>query len=221
MKICYLISKDYYQLTLTSIKFIQKFYKGDKPLEFYLFHFGDLDEIDNSNLIFVKIERKVKEFFFNRPFVFEHFNEKIIFIDSDTVCQTNIQKLYNTDLCDYTLGVVQCNRLKTHSGAFKVYVPTEQLKQIVIHDEWPFFNAGVMLVDCKKWNKNKYTQKFLDIFSLYKGSSYSFSDEVAFNLLLGRDHCKFLDVRWNYNNHDEMKNVRPYIFHYYGDAKNV
>jgi lipopolysaccharide biosynthesis glycosyltransferase len=221
MKICYLISKDYYELTLTSIEFIQKFYKGSNSIEFFIFHFGDMDAIENSNLTFVKIERKIQQFFLNRPFVFDYFNEKILFLDSDTVCHTNIEKLYNTDLDDCTLGVVECNRLRTHAGAFKVYPPTTQLKSLVVHDEWPFFNAGVMLVDCKKWNENKYTQKFLNIFEYYKSSRYSFSDEVAFNLLLGRDQCKFLDVRWNYNNHAEMKDRRPFIVHYYGDVKNV
>jgi lipopolysaccharide biosynthesis glycosyltransferase len=221
MKICYLISKDYYELTCTSIAFVKQFYKGDSPIEFFIFHFGDLDSINNSNLTFVKIERKIQQFFLNRPFIFEHFNEKIIFLDSDTVCQTNIKKLYDTDLGDSTLGVVECSRLRTHAGAFEVYPPTLQLKSIVIRDEWPFFNAGVMLVDCKKWNQNKYTQKFLDIFNLYESARYSYSDEVAFNLLLGRDHCKFLDVRWNYNNHEVNTANRPYIVHYYGDPKKL
>jgi lipopolysaccharide biosynthesis glycosyltransferase len=220
MKICYLISKNYYELTLTSIGFIQKFYKGDEALEFYLFHFGDLDEV-NSHHKTVRLENKDYPFFIHRCFLFDHFDEKIIFIDSDTVCQTNIKKLYDTNLNGNTLGAVVHKLLTTHKEAFKWYKPTKELESYITYDEWPFFNAGVMLVDCKKWKSSKFTNRVLDLFETYRGASYDYNDEVALNLLLGRDHCKFLDVRWNYNNHDEMKDRRPYIVHYYGDVKNI
>lgn len=220
MKICYLISKDYYQLTRTSISFVEKFYKGESPLEFFIFHFGDLQFDDESNISFVKIERKVEQFFMNRPFIFDMFDEKIIFLDSDTVCQTNIKKLYDIPLGDATLGAVQCSRLQTHAGAFDLYTPTPELAQHVTLDDWPFFNAGVMLIDCQKWKQHKFTERFLNLFELYKNARYSYSDEVAFNILLGRDHCQFLDVCWNYNNHPSGQTRRPYIVHNYSQIKN-
>ena len=220
MKICYLISKDYYKLTLVSIEFIQKFYKGDEKLEFYLFHFGDLEEIDTQYNT-VKLERKDYPFFIHRCFLFDYFDEKIIFIDSDTVCQTNIKKLYDIDLDGNTLGAAVHNVLTTHEAAFKLYKPTKELEPYVIHDDYPFFNAGVMLVDCQQWMSLKFTHKVLDLFETYRGAQYDWNDEVAFNLLIGRDHCKFLDIRWNYNKHAEIKNNRPFIVHYYGDIKNI
>ncbi len=220
MKICYLISKNYYDLTLTSIRFIQKFYKGEEKLEFYLFHFGDLDEID-TEFKTVKLEKQDYPFFIHRCFLFDYFDEKIIFIDSDTVCQTNIKKLYDIDLDGNIFGAAVHNVLITHEVAFKLYTPTKELEPYVIYDDYPFFNAGVMLVDCQQWRDLKFTNKVLDLFETYRGARYDWNDEVAFNLLLGRDYCKFLDVRWNYNNHTEMKDRRPFIVHYYGDIKNV
>lgn len=220
MKICYLISKNYYELTLTSIEFIQKFYKGDEKLEFYLFHFGDLDDIDTEYNT-VKLEKKNYPFFIHRCFLFDHFDEKIIFIDSDTVCQTNIQKLYDINLDGKVFGAVVHNALITHKVAFKLYKPTKELEPYVTHDDYPFFNAGVMLVDCNRWKSLKFTNQVLDLFKKYCGTNYDWNDEVPFNLLLGRNYCKFLDVRWNYNNHTEIKDKRPYIVHYYGDIKNI
>lgn len=221
MKICYLISKDYYQLTRTSISFVKKFYKGEVPLKFFIFHFGDLPYADEPGISFIKIERKLQQFFMNRAYIFDMFDEKIIFLDSDTVCQTNIKKLHNIPLDHCTLGAVECSRLKTHAGAFNLYTPTLGLSGMVTLDDWPFFNAGVMLIDCKKWKQHGFTQKFLDIFELYKNARYSYSDEVAFNILLGRKHCKFLDVCWNYNNHPAAKDARPLIIHNYSQIKNV
>ena len=220
MKICYLIDRKYYELTLTSIQFIKKFYKGHEALEFYLFHFGDLDDVDTPYKT-VKLEKKNYPFFIHRCFLFDHFDEKIIFIDSDTVCQTNIQKLYDINLDGKVFGTVVHNLLITHKVAFKFYKPTKELEPYIIHDDYPFFNAGVMLVDCNQWKSLKFTKQVLDLFETYRGASYDYNDEVALNLLLGRDHCKFLDVRWNYNNHAEMKDKRPYIVHYYGDIKNI
>ena len=216
MKICYQISKDYYKLTLTSIEFIQKFYKGDEKLEFCLFHFGDLDEID-TEFKTVRLEKKDYPFFIHRCFLFDYFDEKIIFIDSDTVCQTNIKKLYDIDLDGNIFGAVVHNELNTHGVAFSLYTPTKELEPYVIPDDYPFFNAGVMLVDCQQWRALKFTHKVLDLFETYRGARYDWNDEVAFNILLGRVHTKFIDKRWNYKKSD----IRPYIVHYYGDPKKL
>lgn len=218
MKVCYLIDKRYYNLTVTSINYIKKFYKSELPLEIYLFHFGDLnkDDIDCEYNI-VQIEKKDYPFFIHRCFLFDYFKEKIIFIDSDTVCQTNIAKLFNIDLETKILGVAEHIDIKTHKHAFTNYTPTEKMKDFVILDEYPFFNAGVMLVDCKRWYDGNFTKQVLEFFECYRGEKYDWNDEVALNLLLGREHAKFIDQRWNYKKNDK----RPFITHYYGDSKNL
>lgn len=218
MKVCYLINKEYLKLTETSISYIKTFYKSSDPIEIYLFHFGDLDDIPtSSDYITVKLQKQDYPFFIHRCFLFDYFREKIIFIDSDTVCQTNIKKLYDIDLEGKTLGAAQHFELTTHTIAYNIYPPTEKIKQYVIFDDYPFFNAGVMLVDCKKWYENDFTNKVLNCFEGYRGERYDWNDEVAFNLLLGREHAKFIDQRWNYKGKDK----RPFIVHYYGDIKNL
>jgi lipopolysaccharide biosynthesis glycosyltransferase len=218
MKICYLIDKKYYNLTKTSINYIKTFYKSNDPLEVYLFHFGDLKDVEvESDYKLVEIKKLDYPFFIHRCFLFDCFNEKIIFIDSDTVCQTNIKKLYDISLEGKTLGVAQHAELQTHSRAFTLYTPTDEIREHVILDDYPFFNAGVMLVDCKEWRNNKFTSKVLSLFEKYRGEKYDWNDEVAFNLILGRNHVKFIDQRWNYKKTD----TRPFIAHYYGDIKNL
>lgn len=218
MKICYLIDKRYYNLTKKSINYIKTFYKSSDPLEVYLFHFGDLKDVEvESDYKLIEIEKRDYPFFIHRCFLFDSFKEKIIFIDSDTVCQTNIKKLHDIDLEGNVLGVAQHIDLRTHKIAFNNYVPTEGMKDSVVLDDYPFFNAGVMLVDCEKWCSGDFTNKVLGFFETYRGEKYDWNDEVAFNLLLGRNHAKFIDQRWNYNNYDK----RPFIVHYYGDVKQL
>jgi lipopolysaccharide biosynthesis glycosyltransferase len=219
MKICYLISEDYLSLTLNSINYIKKFASCENELEFILFHFGDLDEVNlEGGVLKRKIPRYDYPFFIHRALMFDSLDEKVIFMDSDTICLTDISKLYNIDLEGNLLGVAAHNWLLTHKEAFKVYKPTVQLEKFIKRDDFTFFNAGVMLVDCKKWRELDATTKIFSFFENYRGEWYDWNDEVALNCLFGRNLCKFIDTRWNYN---ETGFGRPFIKHYYGHTKNL
>lgn len=218
MKICYLISEDYLNLTLNSISYIKKFNSANTKLEFIIFHFGDLDHIKISGVTKKKIPRLDYPFFLHRGLMFDEFDEKVIFMDSDTICMTNISKLYNIDLDSNLLGAAQHNWLTTHKEAFKIYKPTELLEKSIICDDFPFFNAGVMLVNCSLWKELNVTKKVLNFYEKYKGEWYDWNDEIALNCLFGRARCKFIDSRWNYN---EDTFGKPFIKHYYGHKKNL
>lgn len=219
MKICYLISEDYLSLTLNSINYVRRFSSSKDDLEFVIFHFGDLEHIKlDKDISKVKIDRLDYPFFLHRALMFDKLDEKIIFLDSDTICLTDIGKLYNIDLEDNLIGAAQHNWLINHNKAFTVYKPTDKLEEFVKKDDAPFFNAGVMLVDCKKWKEINATSKIFSIFETYRGQYYDWNDEVALNCLFGRDMCRFIDERWNYN---KMKFGRPFIKHYYGHKKNL
>lgn len=219
MKICYLISEDYLALTLNSINYVRQFSPSKEELEFIIFHFGDLEDIELESYISkIQIDRLDYPFFLHRALMFDKLDEKVVFLDSDTICLTDIKKLYNIDLEGKLIGAAQHNWLVDYKKAFNVYKPTEQLKKHIKIDDSVFFNAGVMLVDCKQWKKINATSKIFNIFETYRGEYYDWNDEVALNCLFGRDMCKFIDVRWNYN---KIKFGRPFIKHYYGHTKNL
>ena len=219
MKICYLISENYLSLTLNSINYVKQFSSSPEELEFIIFHFGDLNSVELDNSINkIKIDKLDYPFFIHRALMFDKMNEKVIFLDSDTICLTDIKKLYNINLEDNLIGAVQHNWLVDHEKAFTVYKPTEALSKFIQKDKCKFFNAGVMLVDCKKWREINATNKIFNFFETYRGEWYDWNDEVALNCLFGRNLCKFIDDRWNYN---QRKFGRPYIKHYYGHTKNI
>lgn len=202
---------------MESIKYVKTFYKSDDPLSFVIFHFGDLtqSDVDENGISLISIEKRDYPFFIHRTFMFDKLDEKVIFLDSDTICMTNIKKLFNIDLEGNVIGAAQHSLLKTHNYAYTLYKPTDSLKSMIVLDSFPFFNAGVMVVDCKKWKELKFTDKILELFELYRDQSYAWNDEFALNLLFGRTLTKFIDSRWNYNE----GNVTPFIRHYYGHPK--
>lgn len=219
MKICYLISKDYLSLTINSINCVKKFSSCLDELQFIIFHFGDLEDVEmEQGIVKIKIDKLDYPFFIHRALMFDKLDEKIIFLDSDTLCLTDIKKLYDIDLEGNLLGAAQHYKLVDHKKAFTVYEPTESLDKLVIKDDYKFFNAGVMLVDCKKWKEGNETNKVFNFFELYRGMWYDWNDEIALNCLYGRSSCKFIDKRWNYN---EKSFGRPFIKHYYGHPKNL
>ena len=216
--VVYFITSDYWELTLTSIGYLKKFYRCNLPLIITVFHIGDKPNYGGVDIIFREIQKKENTYFFiRRPEIFKLMDKKFIFIDSDTVIQTCISKLYNIELNEKVIGAVPCYYMMYYKNTFNFYGPTEDLissyGDILKSDTLLFFNAGVLLIDGEKWNKNNYSDKFMEIYDLYKNSWYKFMDEIALNLTLGNDNILELDMKWNYNLEDSG---RRYITHYYG-----
>ena len=114
--------------------------------------------------------------------------EKAIYIDSDTVVQGDISELYNTELGDNWLGachepaMVQTDRYGTY------------VEKVVGVSRYNYFNAGVLLINCKKFRQSKVLKKFAD-----KLAEYDFvvtQDEDYLNLIC-KDHVRWLNQRWN------------------------
>ena len=216
--VVYFITENYWELTLNSIKHLKLFYRSNSPLVITVFYIGKKPVYIGDDIIFRELESKENSYFFiRRPEVFKLMNKKFIFIDSDTIIQTCISKLYNIELNEKVLGAVPCYYMKYYRNTFDFYGPTEDLLSTygdtLNSDSLLFFNAGVLLIDGKKWNTHNYSDRFAEIYELYKNSWYKFMDEIAFNLVLSNDNILELDMRWNYNLEDSG---RRYITHCYG-----
>lgn len=78
--------------------------------------------------------------------------DKGLYIDTDLLCYGDIAELYNQDLDGNIIGAVADSFVMTDKSAFeKVYK--------YISKQHLYFNAGVMLIDCKKWRENKIAEK--------------------------------------------------------------
>lgn len=109
--------------------------------------------------------------------------DKILYIDGDTIINNSLRDLYNTDLEDnYVAAVNDMGRI----------VP-QMAREINLKDE-NYFNSGVMLLNLKKMRQDKVFEKLID----YRVNTKSkFVDQDAFNYVM-QDSRIILPCKYNF-----------------------
>ncbi len=125
-----------------------------------------------------------------RLFIAEQFPQyqKALYLDSDTVVQGDIARLYDTDLSDHLLAACH-EQVMEQMEVYGTYC-----EEVVGVSRHQFFNAGVMLINCEGFRRHKVLEKFVR-----RLGEYHFvvtQDEDYLNLIC-KDHVKFLDQHWN------------------------
>jgi len=149
-----------------------------------------------------------------RLFIADMFPEydKAIYIDSDTIVQGDISKLYLTDIGDAYLGgcheqaMVQVDEYGTY---------TERVLGISRHN---IFNAGMILINCDQFRRHTVLDKFISFLHVY--TFVVTQDEDYLNLIC-KDHVYWLDQRWNTEVycHIPYPIEEAYILHYIMTSK--
>ena len=146
-----------------------------------------------------------------RFFIAEMFPQldKAIYIDSDMIVRCGIEKLYETDLKDYYLA-------GCHEQAMEqVEVYGNYVEQVLDISRHNFFNAGMMLINCKQFRKERVLEKF---FKLLQEYNFVVTQDEDYLNVICKDHVLWLTQKWNtellpsfsypYNDED------AYILHY-------
>ena len=161
-------------------------------------------ETENISIEFVDLNKQLEEikeklytrnYFSNttyyRLFIPELYPEydKAVYIDSDTVCLSDIAELYNTDMGDNLIagipdGVIQAIDI------FKDYVE----RVVGVADYNNYFNAGVIVMNLKELRDYKFEEKF--IYMLEKIKFEVAQDQDYLNRLC-KGRVKILDYSWN------------------------
>lgn len=161
-------------------------------------------EKENISIEFVDLNKQLEEikeklytrnYFSNttyyRLFIPELYPEydKAVYIDSDTVCLSDIAELYNTDMGDNLIagipdGVIQAIDI------FKDYVE----RVVGVADYNNYFNAGVIVMNLKELREYKFEEKF--IYMLGKIRFEVAQDQDYLNRLC-KGRVKILDYSWN------------------------
>ncbi|MDD6579583.1 MAG: glycosyltransferase family 8 protein [Lachnospiraceae bacterium] len=137
---------------------------------------------------------------YNRLMAIKIFSEyeKVLYLDCDTVVNDDIAKLYNTDVSGYLLAAVADSIMGgwcyMDSSDFVLEQKSYIEKELGITNPHLYFNAGVMLLNIKEFNKQCLTsEKLLDIASQRK---WKWFDQDVLNLVC-KDKVLLLSNRWN------------------------
>ncbi|MBE6667371.1 MAG: hypothetical protein E7607_03565 [Ruminococcaceae bacterium] len=125
-----------------------------------------------------------------RMFIAEMFPEydKAIYIDSDTIVQGDISKMYNTNIREAYLGACH-EQAMVQVDEYGTYA-----EKVVGVSRYNFFNAGVILINCDKFRVHFVLDKFIQYLHTY--NFVVTQDEDYLNLIC-KDHVYWLDQRWN------------------------
>ncbi len=137
--------------------------------------------------------------------------DKALYLDLDLLVVKDISFLYNLDIENKLLGVVP-----------EVDEMISQKKILNIPDEKIYFNAGVMLVNIKKWKDEKWTEKVIEYINM-NPEKIEFWDQDALNALC-YDECIYMDKKWNMQAGFFQKKykdnfVKTVIIHFTGSSK--
>ncbi len=234
--IFYACDDNFVKCTVVSIKSMMENASKDYKYRVYVLHTnitdGMMEKIyalknDNFEFLFqdvtkylVSISDKlpIRDYYskttYFRFFIAEMFPEynKAIYIDSDTIVQGDISKLYTTDIGDNYIGACHEQAMVQVDG-YGTYV--EKVMGISRHN---FFNAGMMLINCDKFRTHRVLDKFIEYLHVY--TFVVTQDEDYLNVIC-KDHVYWLDQRWNTEIFGEIPYPieEAYILHYIMTSK--
>lgn len=142
--------------------------------------------------------------------------DKAIYLDCDILVRGSLYDLWNIDMGDnYLAAVYHPNSLSINNGAFKrLNIPVEQ----------GYFNAGVLLMNLKKWKEDNIYQKCMNFIRDYFENIRNHDQDVL-NAVCG-SKTLLLSCRWNmlnafYKVRFWYKTTDPYYKLYQSELKNV
>lgn len=137
---------------------------------------------------------------------------KAIYLDCDIIAVKDISELYNEDLEDKLIGAIRND---------KRGFMTDRLLDIVsktnIKDPYSYFNAGVLLLNCKLMRENNITEKLFKT-AVEWNDKIDFADQDVLNIVFEN---KYKELSSKYNKYAlRLKNIEDVnIIHFVGPQK--
>lgn len=127
-------------------------------------------------------------FGYNRLFLTEYISKDVdcvLYLDSDTIVEAPLDELWNTDLGEYYMaGVDDCLSSK--------------YREIVgLDDSGVYCNAGMLLINLKKWREDEVTKRFIQMICENNGY-FVFNEQSILNSLFS-GAIKILPQKFNVN----------------------
>lgn len=117
--------------------------------------------------------------------------DKAIYLDCDTICLKDITELYKENIGDNLLGAT-CQE----KGKYMTPGMSKIIAKTGIKDPYTYFNAGVLVFNCKKFRENNTTQILFEKTNLLAGK-IEYADQDILNIVCENKY-KELDNKYNY-----------------------
>lgn len=112
--------------------------------------------------------------------------DRVLYLDGDTIVLDDLEKLWNTDMGGCVIG-----------ACIEPTVSASRRVNLDMKDH-PYFNAGVLLIDLKKWRKQRTGSKILEYYRQREGKLFANDQDAINGSLAGEIYA--LDARYNYCN---------------------
>jgi lipopolysaccharide biosynthesis glycosyltransferase len=142
--------------------------------------------------------------------------ERILYLDSDIMCLRDFFELFPIDLNGNVIAACQDKGFPFFQSRLKNsnFCVVNNFQSLSLSGDAPYFNSGVMLMDCELWKKNEITRRAIDI-SNENAKSIFLYDQYGLNIALYQRWLG-LDPRWNYIGDDFDSNI---IFRHFAKIK--
>lgn len=116
--------------------------------------------------------------------------ERAIYLDSDVVVEADLTELWQTDFEGKALLAARERDVSHPRYGIKRW------RELGLSPEAPYFNAGITVINLKRWREEELAEKVLNYLRRYKDELNHFSDQEGQNAILA-GKWKMLDPRWN------------------------
>ena len=124
--------------------------------------------------------------------------DKILYLDGDIIVNSDIKELFDTDIENYYIGAIP-----------EVFNHHHKERLEIFGDNY-YFNAGVLLINSKKWREDNIEEK-LFTYALNPEREIVFQDQDILNEVL-KYNIKYLPLKWNLQ-HDALFTEESYLYH--------
>ncbi len=217
--IFYACDDAFVKYTIVSIKSLMENASKDKYYKIYILNTGvsctmkeEAEELscENFEVVFVDIRGQVEKTSSHLPlrdyyskstyfrlYIADLYPEydKVVYIDSDTVVLGDIFELFNTDLGDNYVGAC------VEQAMVQTEVYGNYVEKVMGIDRNKFFNAGVLLINCKQFRENKVLEQFLNLLGVY--SFVVTQDEDYLNVIC-KGKVYWINSAWNTEVYGEL-----------------
>ena len=130
--------------------------------------------------------------------------ERVLYLDGDTIVRGNLHDLYYTNMNGSVIGAS--------------LEPTYSIdkKNIINMKGYPYYNAGVLLIDLARWREQGTGKQILDFYAAHKGNLFSNDQDAINGSQKGRIYT--LSPKYNYFNvfdqysYDFLKSLCDYSY---------